>query len=413
MRGAAALVLLALTAAPLRSPAIMEFEGEDWQAELRGYVRVLGTFTRDVSADRFLERGSTRKQDSGLLLVRNRVTAQGAVGDRLFGKVAYDTELRTGSALNSLGFEVANEIGTQTWLDADRVFHEAPDAHMRHALYRAWLRYEGDQWDLTLGRQRIALGRGRLWNPTDLFNPIFPLAVEGDQRIGQDAAVGRLRLGRTLRLVGIWSPKDDPDLHRAALRFEVQRREIDAALMVGRFQQDWVFGGDFALSFRGAAIRGEATFTDLDLGDRIWQVVGSVDYSFPLGTGLYVLVEHLFNENLVDPGAFAALPPGAGRRAALETFVQSQTLFLNRITTVVRNQTGFQVGYDLTPILRSDLLVLYDWDGPCTAIVPAITYQWLQDVEFSLAAQFFVGRDERTEYGDRTTLLILQVDAYF
>jgi hypothetical protein len=284
---------------------------------------------------------------------------------------------------------------------------------MRHALYRAWLRYEGDQWDLTLGRQRIALGRGRLWNPTDLFNPIFPLAIEGDQRIGQDAAVGRFRLARTVRLVGIWSPQDDPDLHKAAVRLELQRREIDAALMAGRFQRDWVFGGDFALSFRGAAIRGEATFTDLELGNRIWQVVGSVDYSFAVGTGLYALVEHLYNENLVDPSAFAALPPGLPRQVALETFVRSQTLFLDRITTVARNQTGFQIGYDLTPILRGDLLALYDWNGPSTAIVPAITYQWRQDVEISLAAQFFIGRDARTEYGDRSTLLVLQLDAYF
>jgi hypothetical protein len=407
------LALLALTAAPARAPALMEFEGDDWQAELREQIRVVGTFTREESADAFLERGSTRRQDSGVLLVRNRLTAQGAVGDRLYGQVAYDVELRTGSGLESLGFEAANEIGTRTWLDADRVFHEAPDAHMRHALYRAWLRYEGNRFDLTLGRQRIALGRGRLWNPTDLFNPIFPLAVEGDQRIGQDAALGRLRLSRTLRLVGIWSPQDDPDLHKAALRFELQRAEIDAALMTGRFQRDWVFGADFALSFRGAAIRGEATFTDLDLGDRIWQVVGSADYSYPVGTGLYLLVEHLYNENLVDPSAFAALPPGPSRKAALETFVRSQTLFLDRITTIARNQTAFEMGYDLTPILRADLLFIYDWNGPSAAIVPAITYQWRQDIEVALTAQFFVGRDQRAEYGDRPTLLVLQIDSYF
>jgi hypothetical protein len=387
-------------------------DGKDWRAELGGQVRLLGTFTREVGADDFLLDGSTRKQDSGLLLVRTRLNAQAAFRERLFAQVVYDAELRTGSGLRSLQFEVANEIGTRTWFDADRVFSSSPDASLRHALYRAWVRYEGDRFDLTVGRQRIALGRGRLWNPTDLFNPIFPLAIEGDQRIGQDAVVGRLRLGRSLRLMGIWSPQDDPDLHKAAGRLELHRTEIDAAIMAGRFQQDWVFGGDFATSLRGASVRGEATFTDLERGGRIWQVVGSADYNLSIGTGIYVLVEHLYNENLIKPTQ-PTLVPGLSRDALVKFLAQSQVPLLDRITTIARNQTGFQVGYDLTPILRGDLLVIYDWNGPSSAIVPMLRYLWRDEVEIALGAQLFIGRDARTEYGDRSPLILLQVDRYF
>ncbi|MFB3099474.1 MAG: hypothetical protein ACE1ZX_05510, partial [Acidimicrobiia bacterium] len=75
-------------------------------------------------------------------------------------------------------------------------------------LYRGWVRYEGRSFDVTLGRQRIPLGRARLWNPTDLFNPIFPLAIEGDQRIGQDAVVARWEPLDEIWLVGLWSPQD-------------------------------------------------------------------------------------------------------------------------------------------------------------------------------------------------------------
>jgi hypothetical protein len=398
----AGLVSLALSLLPCAARGVYELGSGDLRAELEGHVRVLGTFTREEEAERFLESGSTRRSDSGLLLTRARITARAAFAERLYGQVSYDMELRTGSALDSLAFALGEEIGTRTWLDADRTFLDNPDAHMRHALYRAWVRYEGERFDLTAGRQRIALGQGRLWNPTDLFNPIFPLDVEGDQRIGQDAAVARVRLSKQLRLAGIWSPQDDPDEHRWAARLELDRKEVDGGLMVGSFQRDWVFGADFAASVAGAAVRGEATLTDLRSGGRIWQVVGSVDRNFPLGSGLYVLVEHLYNENLVDPGL-----AGASLLAALEGLV------LDRITTLVRNQTGLEVGYDLTPLLRADLLVLYDWHGPSVATVPSLRYSFRPDVEIALGAQLFLGPHARSEYGDRSNLLILQIDAFF
>lgn len=397
-------LVLALLPWLLPAPAagVLDLEVGEWRTELEGQLRVLGTFTRVEQAERLLTTGSTRKSDSGLLLTRARLTARTAWADRLFGQLTYDAELFTGSGLRSLGYQVGKQIGTGTWFDADRFFMENPDAEARHLIYRAWLRYEGDRFDVTLGRQRIALGRGRLWNPTDLFNPIFPLQIEGDERIGQDALVGRVRLTPSLRLGGIWSPQDDPDAHRWAGRLELSRPRVDAALMVGSFERDWVFGADFAASLSGAAVRGEATFTDLRSGGRIWQVVGSVDRSFQLGSGLYVLVEHLYNENLVDPDVLQASLVAA-----------AQAFAFDRITTVVRNQTGLQVGYDLTPLLRGDLLVLYDWHGPSVATVPMLRYSWRADLEVGIGAQLFLGRDARSEYGDRSNLLIVQVDAFF
>jgi hypothetical protein len=371
---------------------------------------VLGTFTRDLHTEPLLTKGDTHKHDSGLLLTRLRIEGEGAYGDRLFAEVAYDLEMFAGSGLNSLRFDLADEIGTGTWLDADRVFSEHDDAVWRHALYRAWVRYEADRWELTLGRQRIALGRGRLWNPTDLFNPIFPLAIEGDQRIGQDAAVVRAQLGHGLRAAGIWAPQDDQDDHKAAMRLELHRRAIDAALMVGTFQGERVFGADMAASVRGAAFRAEATYSDTDEIGWIWQVVTSVDYNFDVGTGLYFLVEHLYNENLCEDLFGEAVCAGNLAAAAAVGLAQAST---DRITTVVRNQTGVQIGYDLTPLLRANLLVLYDWHGPSAAIAPALIYSWRSNVEVSLAAQLFVESCNRCEYADPSNILIFQVDTYF
>ncbi len=399
------LLLLGILLAPRFGTAGVELDGSDWHAELDAHVRLLWTWTREIEADRFFETGSTKKQDSGGLLTRAELTAEGVLRDRLYGQLAYDLEYRTGSNLDSLRFALGDALGPGTWFDWDRTIHRGPDSDLRHLVYRAWLRYEGDRFDVTIGRQRIALGRGRLWNPVDLFNPIFPLQVEGDRRIGQDAVVARLFLRRDLRLMLIESPQDDPDDHRMAARLEVHRMQVDAGVMVARIRRDYVFGAEFATSFRGAGIRGEATYTDPESGGRFWQAVASLDRNLPLGTGLYVLVEHLYNENRIDPDA--PIPLG------LQALALAQAPQLDRITTIVRNQTGFQVGYDLTPLLRGDVVVLYDWDGPSAALLPALRYSWRADVEITLAAQLFVGRDGRTEYGGVSNLLLVQLDAYF
>ena len=54
----------------------------------------------------------------------------------------------------------------------------------RFYLYRVYTEFKKDKSNLTLGLQRIAFGVGRLWNPTDTFNPIDALSVEPQERPG-------------------------------------------------------------------------------------------------------------------------------------------------------------------------------------------------------------------------------------
>ena len=59
--------------------------------------------------------------------------------------------------------------------------------HNKTTLYRGYLRYAGEKHLFVLGRQRVPLGVGRLWNPIDTFNPIDPLSIELETRKGTDA----------------------------------------------------------------------------------------------------------------------------------------------------------------------------------------------------------------------------------
>jgi len=262
-----------------------------------------------------------------------------------------------------------------------------------------------------LGRQRIPLGKARLWNPTDLFNAISPLAIQGDQRIGQDAVRAKLRLAEGLWSEAIWSPQDDPDEHRGALRLEFGRTSVDASAFVGRFGLDWVFGGDFATNLGDAAVRGEATFTNLRRGDTLWQVVGSIDYQAPVGTGIYLLAEHLYNENTVSAVPLSSIPAFPVVEVGLNALVTGNPN-IDRITSIAKHQTGLQAGYDLTPLLRANALAIWDWNDHSVALFPVLGWSPRDDLELSVGAQFFVGQ-AGSQYGDATTLLFWQLDLFF
>lgn len=54
----------------------------------------------------------------------------------------------------------------------------------RFSLYRAYIQGEFEKSTLRAGLQRIPLGVGRIWTPTDIFNPYNVLSIEPGQRSG-------------------------------------------------------------------------------------------------------------------------------------------------------------------------------------------------------------------------------------
>ena len=113
------------------------------------------------------------------------------------------------------------------------------------------------------------------------------------------------------------------------------------------------------------------------------------------------------------PGMLFAALPGTDPETAVRVLAAVQADLTNRITTTGLNLTALEFGYELTPLLRGDLLLLYDWSGRSAALAPTLSYQLRSDLELSLSGQFFLGRDENSQFGDLPALGILRIDAFF
>ncbi len=374
-------------------------------------------------------------------LTRARFRFDVTVNEHLSGVLAYDHELLLGT-LDTLGAQLGEafrleQLADLTW---DVKVGGLPTDHVwwRHRIYRGFLRLEAGQLEASVGRQRIPWGVGRLWNPADRFNAIGPLAIEQDQILGVDAVAARWNFSGFDYAEAVYQPNSRSEDAAYGLRLHGTRGEVDFSLLGGRWESDWGVGFDLAANVRDAALRVEFVWTrptrDVwPVGaaapgrlDDFVQAVVSLDYNFPIGKGLYFLVEHLYNGNALgfgagEPGVLlpffestAQAPPGVPPGAS-GPFVQpaSPAVFGgSRVVTNARHQTGLQLGYDVTPIIRADLLTLVDWNGESVVVAPIVTWSPLGSVEITFGAQLFAG-PRLSQFGSQEHLGYVMVEWFY
>ncbi|MCB0306712.1 MAG: hypothetical protein KDI38_23315, partial [Calditrichaeota bacterium] len=129
-----------------------------------------------------------------------------------------------------------------------------------HFIDRLYGWHEFDFGEITIGRQRVAWGSGRIWNPTDLFNPINPASFDKLEKDGADLLSGKIFLGNFTDLTLVYNPRREVKDHNGAFRFRSNYRSYDVSLVGGYFDRRLILGGDFAGNLFTAGLRGEGIY---------------------------------------------------------------------------------------------------------------------------------------------------------
>ena len=400
-------------------------DAEDFEAALKNNAVICGLPETFAYCPAFDEVGETRVFTS---LTRLRLRFDLRAGPHVSGEVVYDNELLAGT-LDTFEASAGDAFGRPPYLNLQG---ERSSDHVRwaHGLYRGYLLFESQHFEGVIGRQRIPWGVGRLWNPIDRFNAIRPLALQADQSAGIDAVLARWLVNGFTSLEAVFAPGHHHDDHWYALRLHGVAWNVDYSLMAGVFDEAPTVGLDLAANLGDAAGRLEVVYANprRDMwpieSDRpyeipdFWQVVVSVDYLFDVGDGLYALMEYLYNGNALGFGHGKAgpllpffeqtgepLPDSIGLVSA-DRFGGSQVI------TRSGHLMGLELGYDLTPELRADLLVLADWDGLSATWFPRLRYSPLDWLELTVGAQLPHGR-ALSEFGSGEFLAFLLADLFF
>jgi hypothetical protein len=445
---------LALAAIALALPASGRelWRSGDRVVELSGSLREVLTATNGTGEDEFaaafagdpacfdvaqfadcLAFDTVGDKDVWTSLTRARVTIDARAGPRWSASLSYDHEWRAGT-LDT--FEGVFSADPDTLLELDdeiELFGLEPHGdhfRWRHRLYRGWVRYEGAHVHVTVGRQRLAWGTGRLWNPIDRLSAIGPLAIEDDEFSGIDAVELRWMWSGFDYLQLVVAPGDDAEDSRYALRAHGVLHGQDVSFVAGSFEQAFAVGADFAGNLGDAAWRFEAVWTDPSRDvwlleepaprelDEFWQVVFSIDTTLDVGPGLYVLAEHLFDGNALGFGHGRAGPllPLFGASGPLASPLPAphgrERFAGSRVISLAKHTTGLQLGVDATSALRADLLVLYDWNGCSAAIAPIVSYAGWNSLELRVGAQLFAG-PRRSQFGSQQAIGYAVLEWFF
>ncbi|MDD8017308.1 MAG: hypothetical protein PHP42_02925 [Bacteroidota bacterium] len=264
-----------------------------------------------------------------------------------------------------------------------------------HFIDRLYYRQSFSFGDISIGRQRIAWGSGRIWNPTDLFNPLNPTSFAKVEKDGVDALTTKLRIGDFTDLTLVFNPQKEKQSN-AGFRFRTNYSEYDLSLLGGRFDERLILGGDIAGNFFNAGLRGEGIMSAQqdNLKSSFAKFIVGLDYQFT--SALYGLIEYHFNgEGKIDKLMYD-----------VPRLAKGEILNLNRSYLAV---TGSLLVH---PLVTTSLMMTANLNDNSQFVAGTISYAATDELALVCGGQVFMG-NTYSEYWYYPNSFYIKADIYF
>ncbi|MBQ1764512.1 MAG: hypothetical protein IIZ92_16660 [Aquincola sp.] len=342
----------------------------------------------------YLRSKASTGEDFALSLNRLRVEAKGDLAPGLAVDLQYDNEVLLGSYLDTAEFRALKDRPPPQYWRADANYVERGEVYGRHRLYRAAVTLTRGNVDLKLGRQRIAWGTGRFWSPLDILNPVNPLALEREERVGVDAALLEAQLGPLSRASLVVAPAPGRGPTSSAVQWHGNAAGVDASLVAGRLLGLDIVGMDLATQIRDAGIRGEAARLRPRGGPAFNRLMVGGDYAF--ANGLTLSAELYYN------GAGSRDPAGYDR-AGLRS---------GRAVNLATRYTGLYASYEITPLLKWVSYAVRNADDRSRAIDSRLVWSIGPAMDLTVGVQHYNGT-EGSEFAAVPNAVQLQLQWFF
>ncbi len=217
-----------------------------------------------------------------------------------------------GDGVNYLGhdFVSSNDFKYVKLQEADTPFKVQSDFHDYYEgsayakLYRLYGGYEDDKNRVVFGLQNISMGVGRIWTPTNLFNPKNIYALEPDETFGVVALSYTRHLNDMSHLSVVASQKADNSFKYAGV-YKAFLDYVDFAIDVVSSDETTMLGFELEgnLAESGVELRGEGAYIKNTLRTSLIQVdekeffqaIIGADYGFV--NGVTLVAEALYSSD--------------------------------------------------------------------------------------------------------------------
>lgn len=300
--------------------------------------------------------------------------------------------------------------GGGEWLDLQWTVEESDHWLWRHRFDRLSLRYAGDAFEATVGRQTISWATTLFLTPADPFAPFDPADPFREYRGGVDAIRVQAFPG-TLSDVDLVLRMSDTGVGEtvtALARGRTVWRGWELSAWAGALHEHVAAAFAAAGSVGRFAIRGELSLREEDDELIVRRTIGIDTQVQAFDRDLYLVLEYQHDEF------------GAADSGELLDVITSDPLARGELQVLGRDEIAAQAAYQLHPLFGATLLLLSNLNDPSLLIFPGASYSLSNEV--TLQGGLYLGLGDGTaespfeipsEYGIVPTTLYLSLTAFF
>ncbi|MBI5508673.1 MAG: hypothetical protein HY903_07960 [Deltaproteobacteria bacterium] len=294
------------------------------------------------------------------------------VGWQLAATAATDPAFTSSAALGG-GVPVDGARGASRRLvDFEPVLADHRGVLVSHNLDLLAVKAHASFADVTLGRQVLSWGSGRLWNPTDLLSPFAPTDIDREARRGVDALRVSIPLASTAQLELLWLPQKEARDQGGVIRGQVNLAGFDIAPSAAKYVRDLVFGFDTSGDLGPLGVHAELAWTralDRDeLGRRDEFLRGVVGLDARPAEALVLTAEYYFNGwGARDPSGYLDV-------------LRSDRVGRGEVFGAGRHYLGLAANHQVSELLTVQAVALTNLTDPSAMLVPALEYWAAQSV---------------------------------
>jgi len=248
-------------------------------------------------------------EDKEFLYNYNRLRFQGDyINENYFSTIIADAVNYLGhNYINSTAYSFVKGQESDTPFETQTSFNNYYEGEVYAKLYRLYGGYEDNDNRIVVGLQKITMGVGRIWTPSDIFNPKNIYALEPDEVFGVAAINYTRHLNETSKLTVVTSQKKDKSFKYAA-RYKSFLKFSDVAVDMVSSDDTKMLAYELEgnLADTGIELRSEGAFIKSKLRKSLIQeenreffqgIIGA-DYGFE--NGLTLVTEALYSSKSFD-----------------------------------------------------------------------------------------------------------------
>lgn len=239
-------------------------------------------------------------------------------------------------------------------------------------IYRGYLQYSDAINLVVIGKQRIPFGVGRVWNPTDIFNPIDATAIESNERVGVESIRYEYALSETSNL----DTTIAKDKQAMRIKGYIDVADFGLTLLKDQNKNQTIYGYEVQgeLLNSGVELRSEGGYFHNKDSKNYEEFIVGAEYSFE--NSLTLLGEYKYN-SLNDQDYFA-----------------------------------LNLSYTISPLLSVNLLDIKNLDDESVLNFVKFDYSLSDEMELDFGTYFY-GGDKNSEYGSLDNSYFVRLFVHF